>query len=203
MNKDNVPELGESTPRRGNVISAALGRWFLAALGWTFEGEIPNVSRAVIIVAPHTSNMDFFIGVAAMFALGIRVEYLGKHTLFFWPLGVVMRWLGGIPVDRRAAAGVVDETVRLFASRERMILALAPEGTRKSVGRWKTGFYFVAREARVPIVPVALDYRRRAVRLGSGFDPTGDLERDLQLLEAFFIDVEGRRDRGRRADEHA
>jgi len=203
MKKDNVPELGESTPRRGNVISAALGRWFLAGLGWSFEGEIPDVSRAVIIVAPHTSNMDFFIGVAAMFALGIRVEYLGKHTLFFWPLGVVMRWLGGIPVDRRVAAGVVDETVRLFASRERMILALAPEGTRKSVGRWKTGFYFVAREARVPIVPVALDYRRRAVRLGSGFDPTGDLEHDLQLLEAFFIDVEGRRDRGRRADEHA
>jgi 1-acyl-sn-glycerol-3-phosphate acyltransferase len=195
MKKDNVPELGKSTPRRGNFISAALGRSFLGGSRWRFEGEIPDVSRAVIIVAPHTSNMDFFVGVAAMFALGLRVEFLGKHTLFFWPLGAVMRWLGGIPVNRSVAAGVVDETVRLFANRERMILALAPEGTRKSVGRWKTGFYFVAREARVPIVPVALDYRRRVIRLGARFDPTGDLEGDLRFLEAFFAGDKGRRAR--------
>lgn len=195
MKKNNVPDLGRSTPRRGNFISAALGRCFLGGLGWRFDSEIPNVSRAVIIVAPHTSNMDFFVGVAAMFALGIRLDFLGKHTLFFPPLGSVMRWLGGIPVDRRTAAGVVDETVMLFAARERMILALAPEGTRRSVGRWKTGFYFVARDARVPIVPVALDYRRRVIRLGGRFDPTGDLEKDLRSLETFFIDAEGRRDR--------
>jgi len=195
MNRDKVPDLGKSTPRRGNVISAALGRWFLAGLGWDFEGEIPDVSRAVIIVAPHTSNMDFFVGVAAMFALGLRVEFLGKHTLFFWPLGAVMRWLGGIPVNRRVAAGVVDETVRLFANRKPMILALAPEGTRKSVGRWKTGFYFVAREARVPIIPVALDYRRKVIRLGRRFDPTGELGEDLRFLEAFFVDDKGRRAR--------
>jgi len=194
MNRDNVPDLGKSTPRRGNVISAALARWFLGGLGWGFAGEIPDVSRAVIIVAPHTSNVDFFVGVAAMFALGLRVEFLGKHTLFFWPLGPVMRWLGGIPVNRHVAAGVVDQTVRLFANRKRMILALAPEGTRKSVERWKTGFYFVAREARVPIVPVAVDYRRRLIRLGGRFDPTGELGEDLRFLKAFFADAEGRRD---------
>ncbi|TFG39802.1 MAG: acyltransferase [Candidatus Aminicenantes bacterium] len=195
MNRNDVPALGETTPWRGNAFSAALGRWFLGLLGWCFHGSIPDVSRAVIIVAPHTSNIDFFIGVAVMFALGLRVRFLGKHTLFFWPLGPVMRWLGGIPVDRRVATGVVDQTVRLFATRDQLILALAPEGTRKSVGRWKTGFYFVAQEAGVPIVPIAFDYRQKRIRIGERFDLTGSLEDDLRALERFFFGAEGRRDR--------
>ena len=189
----NVPELGESTPRRGNRLTAAAGRFFLGVFGWGFEGSIPNVSRAVLIVAPHTSNLDFLVGVSAMFALGVQVVLLGKHTLFSWPLGLLMRWLGGAPVDRREARGVVDETVALFAERERMILALAPEGTRGSVERWKTGFYYVALEAKVPIVPVAFDYRQRRIRLGRRFDPTGDLEADFIALETFFFGAEGRR----------
>lgn len=193
MNRNDVPALGETTPRRGNAFSAALGRWFLGLLGWRFLGSIPDVLRAVIIVAPHTSNIDFFIGVAVMFALGLRVRFLGKHTLFFWPLGSVMRWLGGIPVDRRVATGVVDETVKLFAARDQLILALAPEGTRKSVGRWKTGFYFVAQKAEVPIVPIAFDYRQKRIRIGERFDPTGRLEDDLSVLERFFFGAEGRR----------
>lgn len=130
-----------------------------------------------------------------MFALGLRVRFLGKHTLFFWPLEPVMRWLGGIPVDRRAAKGVVEETVKLFAAREQLILALAPEGTRKSVGRWKTGFYFVAQKAEVPIVPIALDYRRKRIRIGDRFDLTGRLDDDLSVLEGFFFGTAGRRDR--------
>ena len=192
MRNVNVPILGDSTPRRGNFFSAAVGRAVLGLFSWGFEGSIPNVSKAVLIVAPHTSNWDFFIGVAAMFGLGLRVVFLGKHTLFTWPLGSVMRWLGGIPVDRRATRGVVDETVKLFAGSEQMILALSPEGTRSSVERWKTGFYYVAMEAQVPIVPVELDYGRRLVRIGGRFEPTGELDRDLQTLEEFFLGVEGR-----------
>ena len=190
----NVLELGDSTPRRGNNLSAAAGRFFLGVFGWGFEGSIPKVSKAVIIVAPHTSNLDFFVGVAAMFALGLRVVFLGKHTLFAWPLGNLMRWLGGVPIDRREARGVVDETVALFAERERMILALAPEGTRDSVDRWKTGFYYVALESQVPIVPVAFDWERRVLRFGARFDPTGDIDGDLRNLEKFFYGIEGRRD---------
>jgi len=193
MWKINVPELGDSTPGRGNSLTAAAGRFFLGVFAWGFEGSIPNVSRAVLIVAPHTSNLDFLVGVSAMFALGVRVVFLGKHTLFSWPLGPLMRWLGGVPVDRREARGVVDETVALFAERERMILALAPEGTRGSVERWKTGFYYVALEAKVPIVPVAFDYRQRRISLGRRFDPTGDLEADFSALETFFYGAEGRR----------
>ena len=189
-----VPELGNATPQRGNRVSAFAARSFLGTLGWSFEGAVPNVSKAVIIVAPHTSNWDFFVGVAAMFALGLRVVFLGKHTLFTWPLGPVMRWLGGVPVNRREARGVVDETVEMFAARDQMILGLAPEGTRDSVDRWKTGFYYVALESGVPIVPVAFDYRRRVIRFGEGFDPTGNLEDDLLILENYFFGIEGRRD---------
>jgi len=194
MRDFNVPELGNATPRRGNSISALAGRSYLRVRGWGFEGAIPDVSKAVVIVAPHTSNWDFFVGVAAMFALGLRVVFLGKHTLFTWPLGPVMRWLGGVPVNRWEARGVVDETVEMFAARDQMILGLAPEGTRGSVERWKTGFYYVALESGVPIVPVAFDYRRRVIRFGEGFDPTGDLEDDLLILENFYYGIEGRRD---------
>jgi 1-acyl-sn-glycerol-3-phosphate acyltransferase len=193
MRRTTVPKLGESTPRRGNAFSAALGRGFLQLAGWSFDGAIPDVPKAVIIVAPHTSNWDFFVGVAAMFALGVRVQFLGKHTLFFWPLGSVMRWLGGIPVDRRSPSGVVDTTVDLFRQRRQMMLGLAPEGTRSSVERWKTGFYFVASQAGVPIVPVALDYARRKIRIGDRFEPTGRIDDDLRCLEGFFSDIEGRR----------
>jgi len=195
MEKLSVPELGGSTPRRGNALSAALGRGFLRVAGWDFEGEIPDVAKAVLIVAPHTSNWDFFIGVAAMFALGIRVKFLGKHTLFAGPLGPVMRWLGGIPVDRRTPRGVVTATVDLFAESEQMILGVAPEGTRSKVERWKTGFYHVAHDARVPIVPIAFDYPRQRVRIGDRFDTTGDTEGDLRTLESFYRDVRGLRSR--------
>lgn len=190
-----VPELGVSTPHRGNAFSAALGRLALRLAGWGFEGAVPDVAQAVLIVAPHTSNMDFFIGVAAMFALGIRVVFLGKHTLFVGPLGAVMRWLGGVPVDRRTPHGVVNDTVGLFAEHEQLMLAVAPEGTRSAVDRWKTGFYFVAVEAGVPIVPIALDYRRRLVRIGGRFEPSGDLGSDLPDLQHFYRDVAGKRSR--------
>jgi len=191
----NVPELALATPRRGNAFSAWAGRCALRVLGWRFSGSIPDVAKAVIIVAPHTSNWDFFVGVAAMFALGLRVVFLGKHSLFWWPLASIMRWLGGIPVDRSVQRGVVDDVVRLFAMRERMILALSPEGTRGAVTRWKTGFYHIARSAKVPIVPVALDYSRRTVRLGQVFQPSGDIDADLQHLGAFFGGVAGRREK--------
>jgi len=189
-----IPELGDATPSRGNALSVTIAWAFLRAMGWGFEGRVPNVSKAVLIVAPHTSNWDFFIGVAAMFALGLRVVFLGKHTLFFRPLGSLMRWLGGIPVDRRVAKGVVDDTVELFTATDQLILGLSPEGTRSSVERWRTGFYYVAHEACVPIVPIALDYGRRLVRIGEGFETTGEIEGDLRELKRFFSGIEGRRD---------
>ena len=185
--------LGDAVPRRGNRLSAFLGRSVLGIRGWRFEGAVPNVPKAVVIVVPHTSNWDFIVGVAAVFAMGLRASFLGKHTLFKWPFGPLMRWLGGFPVDRRTTRGVVEETVNLFMSNDQMILGLSPEGTRSSVDRWRTGFYYVALEAKVPIIPVAFDYNRGVIRFGERFDPTGDIQDDFRVLELFFSGIEGRR----------
>lgn len=188
-----LPEIGAEIPRSGGLVSRAFGGWGLRVLGWRIEGSIPNVPKLVIVVAPHTSNWDFVVGVAAKFALGLRVLFLGKDTLFRFPLGPVMRGLGGVPVDRSASHDVVNGIVRDFASRDRMILALAPEGTRKRVERWRTGFYHIAHGASVPILPVALDWGSRTIRIGKPFMTTGNLETDLPILQSQFQSVRGRR----------
>jgi 1-acyl-sn-glycerol-3-phosphate acyltransferase len=169
-----------------------LGRWSLRAMRWRIEGVIPNLSKFVIIVAPHTSNWDFVVGVAAKGALGLRVLFLGKDSLFRFPFGAAMRALGGMPVDRSASHDVVQGIVREFARRDRMILALAPEGTRKRVERWRTGFYHAAHGARVPILPVALNWGKRTIEIGSLFTTTGDVERDVCELQSRFSGVNGK-----------
>jgi len=170
-----------------------MGRALLRALRWRIEGEIPNVAKFVLIVVPHTSNWDFVIGIVAKWALGIRVMFLGKNTLFRFPFGAAMRALGGVPVDRSASHDVVHDIVAEFARRERLILALAPEGTRKRVERWRTGFYHIARGAGVPILSVALNYGVRAIQIGPLFTTTGDMERDVTELQQEFANVNGRK----------
>lgn len=186
-------DLPPALPRRGNAFSASAGRTALRALGWRIDGAIPDVPKLVAIVAPHTSNWDFLVGVAALFTLGVDVRFLGKDTLFRWPLGAIMRWLGGVPVDRASSHDVVDQTVAEFAARDRMILALAPEGTRHHVERWRTGFYFIALGAHVPILPIAFDWSTKTIRIGPPFTPTGALDADLAALGAFYTGVRGKR----------
>lgn len=181
-----IPELGPEVPRRASPLLRGIGRAALALLGWRIEGRIPNVPKCVIIVAPHTSNWDFVIGIATLFALGLRVSYLGKHSLFRGPLGWFLRATGGIPVDRRAAVGVVERAVEQLRRSERIFLALSPEGTRKRVESWKSGYYRIATSAGVKVFPVALDYSRRAVVLLELFTPSADHERDQAALRALF-----------------
>lgn len=187
-----VPPLGPRVPRRENAFTPSVGRGWMSLSGWKFDGDIPDEPKFVIIVAPHTSNWDFFVGVAALFALGFNVSFLGKHTLFKWPLGIFMRWLGGIPVQRAERRDRVAESVGAFRSNEKLILAIAPEGTRKLVKQWKTGFYHVAHGAGVPIVPVAFDYGSKTVRLGAPFHTTGDIGVDMPELKKFFVGVVAR-----------
>lgn len=168
-----------------------LGKLYLAWGGWRVEGGFPEAPRAVIIVAPHTSNWDFTLGLAVVLALELRSSWLGKHTIFKPPFRGLLRWLGGIPVDRRAASGVVRACVAAFEAAPALYIALSPEGTRKQVGQWKSGFYVIAARAGVPILPVALDYPEHVVRFLPPFHPSGDLERDLPLLRAPFEDVRG------------
>lgn len=184
-----LPRVGAQVPRAGGAISSALGHWTLRLMGWRIDGDIPDRPRMVIIVAPHSSNWDFIVGVAAKLAMRLRVTYLGKDTLFRFPLGVVMRRLGGIPVDRASANAVVSSVLAQFDNRRRMLLAIAPEGTRRPVERWRSGFYHIARGAGVPILPVALDWGTRTIRIGTLFSTTGDIEADMSELRGRFADA--------------
>ena len=180
-----IPPLPPSLPRRGNGFSRWLGRTTLALAGWRIEGEFPDRPKLVAIVAPHTSNWDFLTGLWAKLALRLGARFVGKHTLFKGPMGVFMRWLGGVPVDRRAATGFVDQVARAMRDAERMVVVIAPEGTRKRT-TWKSGFYRIALAAGVPILPVAFDYPRRAVVFAPPFRPTGDYEKDLAAIRAHY-----------------
>jgi 1-acyl-sn-glycerol-3-phosphate acyltransferase len=189
------PVLGDRIPLRGNGVMRALGHAILRALGWRVEGEVPNLPKFVIAVAPHTSNWDFIVGAAAMFALDLRLAFLGKHTLFRRPFGAIFRWMGGIPVDRSSPHGVVAESIEAFRRVDRRILAIAPEGTRRQVGQFKSGFLQIARGAGVPVLLATLDWGAKVVRLGPAFDPGEDVEADRRRTEAFFAPVRGKRSR--------
>jgi len=186
-----VPELPPSFPRRGNAVSRAFGRWMLGLLGWRIEGEFPDRPKLLAIVAPHTSNWDFPIGLAAVYALGLRVRFLGKHTLFQAPLGWFMRWSGGIPVIRESPQGAVAQVVEVIQREPAIFLAVAPAGTRTRGTPWRSGFYHMAHAADVPILPVAFDGERRAIRLFAPFETSGDYEKDLPRLLAFYDGIRG------------
>lgn len=181
-----LPSLPPSAPRFGNRFTCVLGRTVLAATGWRVEGDIPDLRHCVAILAPHTSNYDLALALATMFAIGLRVNWLGKHTIFREPLNTILRWFGGIPVNRRAATATVDQAVAVINGAPRMFLGLAPEGTRARVPRWKTGFHRIALGAGVPIVGVAFDYPRRTVVIFPPFHPTPDVEADVAALQKLY-----------------
>jgi len=177
---------GVGYPRRGNALLRALGGWGLRIAGWHIEGAFPPLPKFVIIVAPHTSNWDFLVGLLAMFALDLQASWLGKHTIFRFPLSPVLRWLGGEPIDRSVEHGTTAAAIKRFGERPSWVLALSPEGTRRPVSQWKTGFHRIALGAGVPIVPVWFDYRSRRVGLGPPFQPGPDEPADVVTLRRYF-----------------
>jgi 1-acyl-sn-glycerol-3-phosphate acyltransferase len=181
-----IPRLGPRVPRAHGRLVAALGRFMMGVRGWRVEGEIPDIPKLVMAVAPHTSNWDFLTGLWVKLALRIGAHFVAKHTLFFWPLAPVMRWLGGLPVDRAAAAGFVDATSRMIRDAAAFMLVVAPEGTRRRGQKWKSGFYRIAVEAGVPILLAGFDYPRKVVFFGPLFQPTGDYEKDLAAIRSHF-----------------
>ncbi len=170
-------------------------RWFSRFVfwirGWTYEGESPTFPKFVTIGAPHTSNSDFlaFLAVATHFRLPAR--YIGKHTLFRWPFGGLMRRLGGIPVRRGSGQGLVEQVVEAFERADRMALVIAPEGTRGRADYWKSGFYRIAVGAGVPIVCGFVDYATKTMGLGPTVHPTGDARADMAIIRAFYAGKEG------------
>jgi len=162
---------------------------FMKVFGWRLEGRLPDVDKMVVIAAPHTSNWDLPVLLSVAFSLRVKACWLGKHTLFRWPLGFLFRWMGGIPVYRSASQNVVAQSVEMFRSSENLILTIPPEGTRSKVSHWKTGFYYIALGAEVPIAMAFIDYKRKASGVGPTLYPTGDIEADMEIIRKFYITV--------------
>lgn len=169
-----------------NPAAQWLGRSVLKLMGWRIEGQLPKLDKFVAIGAHHTSNWDFVIFIAMKFVLRLNARWFGKHSIFRWPFGGLMRTWGGIAIRRDRQLNTVEQAVQAFRENRQFILVLSPEGTRKKVERWKMGFYHIARGAGVPIVMGALDYQNRRVVIGPTFYPTGDEQADLATMLAFF-----------------
>lgn len=185
-------EAGAQLPPRGNRVTRALALFFMMLIGWRIGGNIPDLQKLIIIGAPHTSNWDFVLVIATATALGVRISWMGKNSLFKGPLGPIFRWLGGIPVNRQAAHGVVGENVAAFSLQEKLILCITPEGTRSQVRKWKSGFYQIALGAKVPLLLAGFDYVNKVVDFGPLFEPSGDYEADLALIKAHYAPIQGK-----------
>lgn len=171
---------------RHRPILRALGRIALRMAGWRIVGPLPAIPKFVLIVAPHTSNWDFPVGVMAMFALDLDAHWLGKDSIFREPFGRILRGLGGRPVHRDTREGLVAEVAGMIRADPKFVLALAPEGTRRQVKGFKSGFYHIAEAAGVPIVPVSFDYKRREIGIGTPFHPSGNAVGDIAQLQAMY-----------------
>lgn len=145
-----------------------------------------------MIVIPHTSWHDFYLGLFTRGIIGLDMHWVGKKELFRFPFGAYFRWMGGAPLDRSGGLNKVDSIAAIFEKREVFRMAISPEGTRSKVSQLKTGFYYIALKAKVPIIPVAFDYSQKEVRIGNPFFPTGDYETDMQILLPFFKDITGK-----------
>ena len=169
-----------------------LSRFILKISGWRIEGRLPDIPKIVLIAAPHTSNWDFPITLFIAFAVRAKIYWMGKDTLFRFPFGRLFKWLGGIPVDRSRSNNIVEQMIRTFSDNDRLIVTIPPSGTRKKVMKWKTGFYYIAKGAGVPVVLAFLDYRRKAGGFGPVFVPTEDIESDMKEIRAFYSGIHGK-----------
>ena len=174
---------------RPGGIRARLGRTYLRLCGWRIEGALPPVPRVVVIAAPHTSNWDLPYMLAVAWALGVAPSWLGKRELFGRPFGWLMRALGGIPVDRSRRGNMVDQAIARFVAMDRLHLVIPPSGTRSRATHWRSGFYHIARGARVPIVCSFLDYGRRVGGIGPVIEPSGDIRGDMETIRAWYDGV--------------
>ncbi|MCY4264179.1 MAG: lysophospholipid acyltransferase family protein [Gammaproteobacteria bacterium] len=165
----------------------------LILIGWRTRGEPLAHQRCVLIGAPHTSNWDFPLMLMVVLKLKLRIFWMGKHTLFPFPFGWFMKWLGGIPIDRTSAHNVVNETVEKFAQHDELVVLVPPEGTRKKVDHWKTGFYHIAHNASVPILLGYVNASAKEAGFADFFTPTGDLDKDFVEIMAFYKDMKGLR----------
>lgn len=176
----------DSLPRRGNAVSRWLGRTILRLGGWRYQVDFPDAPQFVIVGGPHTSNWDAIWAIAFILSTGLEIHFMAKAEAFPVWAGWLLRAVGGIPVNRSSPEGMVAQMVAEFRSRDKFVLIVAPEGTRKKVERWKSGFYRIAQAADVPIVLGYLDYPKRIVGIGPTFQTTGAMEADMDAMRAYL-----------------
>lgn len=170
-------------------MRSRIARGLLNLFGWRTAVVLPDVPKMVILAAPHTTNWDGLFAVLTIFALNLKLNLFAKHSLFRWPFGGFMRWCGMLPVDRRAAGGLVAQTTAAFAEHPGLLIGIAPEGTRTRNATWKSGFWQIARAANVPIVCAYLDYEQKICGIGPVFMPSESFEADLEKIQVFYRTV--------------
>ena len=177
-----------------NTLLRAFSRSFLKLTGWRIEGALPaDAAKAVLIAAPHTSNWDLPYTLMVAFELGLHAHWIGKASLFRFPFGALMRWLGGIAVERSTSNNLVAASAQAIRDFDGPVhLLVPPEGTRSKTRYWKTGFYYIALEAKVPILMAYMDYAHKRSGLGPGLVPSGDIEADMQKVKAFYAPFRGK-----------
>lgn len=186
------PPVNDSTFQLFKDMFSKISNWILKLWGWKIEGEYPHhIPKMVVMVIPHTSNWDFPVGLLLRSAIKADIKYVGKATLFRPPFGWIFRALGGYPVDRTKSSNYVDAVVDIFNREDSFALTIAPEGKRQRVERLKTGFYFIAVGANVPIARVKFDWGKKVLGFAEPFYPTGDYEKDLPEILRYFADAKG------------
>ncbi|WP_299773651.1 1-acyl-sn-glycerol-3-phosphate acyltransferase [uncultured Pseudoteredinibacter sp.] len=178
-------EAPENMPRLGNTFSRWLGRCLLRMFGWTLEGTLPNEKKIMVALAPHTSNWDFVVAMPAIMGLGVKISYLMKKEAFFWPMAGTWRWLGGIPTDRSAAGGVVEQVASYYAEHDKCWVAITPEGTRSKVDKWKTGFIRIAHRCEVPVVVIGFDGPGKRIVIDKSYYSQGNYEAEADELRDY------------------
>jgi 1-acyl-sn-glycerol-3-phosphate acyltransferase len=174
-------------------MMSTISRFILRIFGWQADLAVQMVDRCVLVGAPHTTNWDFPLAILGMSAMGVKFNWVAKHTLFRWPLGYIMRLLGGIPLDRRSGGtSFAIKAVENFQKLDNFILAIAPEGTRHRTEYWKAGFYKIALKSRVPIALGYVDFKTKKIGIGKLFMPGGDQEKDFALIRDFYSDKTGK-----------
>ena len=178
-------------PRRCNPLAQLLGGLVLSVFGWRKAGQVPSARNIVIIAAPHTTNWDFIFLLAAAYSFGISVNWLGKDSLFRSPLGPILRFLGGVPVDRSKRNNLVQSLSAQIEHGSGIALVIPPSGTRRKTEHWKSGFYRIAEAAQIPLVCGYLDYQKKEAGLGLAFLPS-DLSQDMNRIREFYEPIVGK-----------
>jgi 1-acyl-sn-glycerol-3-phosphate acyltransferase len=166
---------------------------FLKLFGWEAVQGLPKFKKYVLIGAPHTSNWDFALAMLTALAIGLRFKWMAKNTIFKNPLGPVLKFFGGIPIDRTVRSSVIDRVAEMFNKSERLVIGITPEGTRTKTEFWKSGFYYIALSAKVPICFAYLDYDNKKVGISDHFFPTGDINEDMKIIKNFYNGLKGKK----------